>query len=59
MDFDKFYLKYCEKLISSIKSVDINAVDLFARMVMDAYLKEKRIFFIGNGGSAYTATHFA
>ncbi len=55
-DFAKNYLAYLTQVISSL---DTTAIGKFVDLVVDAREKGRQIFFIGNGGSAATASHFA
>ncbi len=55
-NFSKGYLNYLQNLISNI---DTGKLNLFFEIIIDARSKDKKIFFIGNGGSAATASHFA
>ena len=55
MNFDK-YLLYMNKALEGVNPEEIDAV---VDNIFDAYLKNKMIFIIGNGGSAASASHFA
>ena len=50
------YLLEVQKIIDSISKEDINNA---IQILNEARLAGKKIFIIGNGGSASTATHFA
>ncbi|HVK55327.1 MAG TPA: SIS domain-containing protein [Burkholderiales bacterium] len=50
------YLEYCNKLLSSL---DTGAVARMIDEIVSARARDSQIFFIGNGGSASTASHFA
>ena len=54
--FARGYLDY---LIRVIGAIDVNEIAAFARVLLDARDRDARIYFIGNGGSAATASHFA
>lgn len=54
-----FAAAYVEYLSKVLKSVDVNEVGCFIETLLDAREREATIFFIGNGGSAATASHFA
>lgn len=54
--FAKAYFDY---LIEVIKKIDTNTVGQFIETILDARAREANIYFIGNGGSAATASHFA
>ncbi len=50
---------YLDKLINTIQRIDKEEIDNCAKLILQAYEREKHIFLIGNGGSASTASHFA
>ena len=50
---------YLDYLSSCFASVDCDAVGAFADLLLSARQTGNAIFFIGNGGSAATASHFA
>lgn len=54
--FAKGYLEYLGKLLAKLNAEEIEA---FVKSIMAARNRGARIFFIGNGGSAATASHFA
>lgn len=54
--FARGYLDYLKQVITAL---DIEEISAFARALLDARERGARIFFIGNGGSAATASHFA
>lgn len=56
LDYIDNYLKEIKEIIEKIDRLQIErAIDI----LFDAWKKDKNVFFIGNGGSASTATHFA
>jgi D-sedoheptulose 7-phosphate isomerase len=55
-DFARGYLDYLSEILADI---DADAVAAFVKTVVDARERDAQIFFIGNGGSAATASHFA
>ena len=55
-DFARGYLDY---LSSVLANMDLGAISAFIRLLVDARARGARIFFMGNGGSAATASHFA
>ena len=55
-DFARSYLDYLAEVIGAL---DENAIAEFIATLLDARERGARIFFIGNGGSAATASHFA
>ena len=54
-----FSTKYSQYIITLIQNLDHNAVDEVASLLLDARSNGKKILFLGNGGSAATASHFA
>lgn len=50
---------YFEHLESIIRGLDHEAIAKFVDIILSAREKDQGIFFIGNGGSAATASHFA
>jgi|TARA_B100002003_G_C14052377_1_gene506751 D-sedoheptulose 7-phosphate isomerase len=55
-EFTKDYFDYLYKLLNQL---DTNAIASFATKMEEARRANSTIFFIGNGGSAATATHMA
>ena len=51
--------EYIEGLKKCIEELSIRDIEETASIISDASKKGKRIFIMGNGGSATTATHFA
>ena len=56
---DDFSYKYIQEFIKSIHDLKISDVNPISRQIWKAYLSEKQIFVMGNGGSASIASHFA
>ena len=54
-DFSKQYLEYLTNLIQKL---DTQSIAQFADLLLDSRDSESTTFFLGNGGSASTATHF-
>ena len=54
--FAKSYLSYLQTLLGN---VDAGEVAGFIQVLLDARERGSTVFFIGNGGSASTASHFA
>ena len=50
------YIKYLTRILSEIDSEEISN---FIDTLLDARKRDATIFFMGNGGSAATASHFA
>ena len=55
-DYSKSYIDYLSSVLSNISLTDI---EKFVEVLLEARERESSIFFIGNGGSAATASHFA
>lgn len=55
-DYAKNYLKY---LSTVLESMDTVAIESFINTLIDCRKNNRHIFFIGNGGSAATASHFS
>ena len=54
-----FAQRYFARLVNLFDRVSCEEIARFARVLLDARARGSRIFFIGNGGSAATASHFA
>lgn len=54
--FARGYLDYLSEVLAQL---DVAAIAAFAEVLLQARERGARIFFIGNGGSAATASHFA
>jgi len=54
-DFAKNYLKYIGELAQTL---DSNELQKFIELLLQKRKEKKTVFFIGNGGSAATASHF-
>ena len=55
----QFVADYIEGLKEVLGEVDREAVETVGNLLWQAYLDDRRIFIIGNGGSAATASHMA
>jgi len=58
-DARSFAALYVNYLGDLLKQLDFDAVAAFVDVVLAARARGSRIFFMGNGGSAATASHFA
>jgi len=56
VNFSEAYLSY---LMSVLKNIDTKEIGQFIKMLLEARERSATIYFIGNGGSAATASHFA
>jgi Phosphoheptose isomerase len=50
---------YIKDTKSSLDKLDLDSVERIADIIWSAYLNDKQVFIMGNGGSASTASHFA
>jgi D-sedoheptulose 7-phosphate isomerase len=55
-DYSRSYMQY---LTSVLKSISLTDIEKFVEALLEARERGSSIFFIGNGGSAATASHFA
>lgn len=58
-DIEKYSCLYFSYLKEVIDSVDVKEIRRFTEIILDARRRSATVFFIGNGGSAATASHFA
>jgi len=54
-----FVADYLDGLTELLGGLDLDAIDRVGGLLWRAYLEDRRIFIIGNGGSAATASHMA
>ena len=54
-----FARSYIDHLIEVVKQIDCDAVGTVIEVFLEARAKGNTIYFLGNGGSAATASHFA
>lgn len=59
IDILEFSKKYIDYLKAVLDSIDLAEIKKFVEILMAAKNRGSNIFFIGNGGSASTASHFA
>jgi len=52
-----FVAEYLQGLTKLLGEIDLDAVDRIGARLWQAYIEDQRIFIIGNGGSAATASH--
>lgn len=57
-DIKDFANGYIEYLYEVMKSISTEEIEGFCNILLEAREKGTRVFFIGNGGSAATASHF-
>jgi len=50
--------EYLDGMAALLGKVDCGAIDRLAGWLMDAWREDRQVFIFGNGGSAYTASHF-
>ncbi len=57
---DKKYVEdYFKKLNKIFKNIDIETIEEAKKILFQAWKRDKKIFVMGNGGSASTSTHMA
>jgi len=56
IDFSRSYFNYLKQVMDR---VDLDSIRRFIEALLDARERGAMIFFVGNGGSAATASHFA
>ena len=55
----EFAKDYIRQIQSTLKQIVVDDLDKISKILWEAYLQEKQIFVMGNGGSASIASHFA
>jgi len=58
-DASEFARRYLTYLNDVFQSIDPNAIARFVKTLLEARARDATVYFIGNGGSAATASHFA
>jgi D-sedoheptulose 7-phosphate isomerase len=58
-DAAEFARRYVDYLSGVLKAIDYDAVATFVNLLVEARNRGSVVYFIGNGGSASTASHFA
>jgi D-sedoheptulose 7-phosphate isomerase len=56
---EEFAAQYIDHLITVLKRVDCDAISQVIQLFINARSNGRTIYFLGNGGSAATAAHFA
>ena len=59
MDIEKFSFSYFKYLKEIIDNISLSEIKEFVTVLLEARKNNSTIFFIGNGGSASTSSHFA
>ena len=54
-----FARAYLDHVVEVVKGIDVRDIGRFIETLLDARERAATVFFIGNGGSAATASHFA
>ncbi len=57
-DFESYFREYSNYLHETLLKVDTKVLDRIVNVLLEARKNGKTIYFIGNGGSAATASHF-
>jgi D-sedoheptulose 7-phosphate isomerase len=50
--------EFIRRLHGALDEIEVAAIEAAARSIGDAWRKDRRVFVLGNGGSAATASHF-
>jgi D-sedoheptulose 7-phosphate isomerase len=50
--------KYLRQMMHTLSEVPVEKIERIIELIQQAYVDEKQIFILGNGGSASTASHF-
>ncbi len=50
---------YMEEMKKAMDSISLDDIQKIAEILLDAYKNDRRVFILGNGGSAATASHMA
>lgn len=53
-----YFKQYCSELIDTINNLTSKDLNTIVNILWDAYKGNKKIYVIGNGGSAATASHY-
>jgi len=59
IDIKAIAKNYLEELKETIDSIDLADIQKVANILLKAYKENRRVFILGNGGSASTASHMA
>jgi len=54
-----FAKKYIQELKQTLDKLSLSQIEEIKDILLDAYNNDRKIFILGNGGSAATASHFA
>jgi D-sedoheptulose 7-phosphate isomerase len=57
--FNRYAQKYFERLRQVLDGIDYSEINGFVDLLLQARQSGRNIFFVGNGGSAATSSHFA
>ena len=58
-DPEVFAQRYIDYLSTVLKNIDTKEIGMFTKTLLEARSRGATIFFVGNGGSSATASHFA
>ena len=58
-DASEFAERYFQYLNDVLRAIDTEAIARFVNVLLEARARSATVYFIGNGGSAATASHFA
>lgn len=54
-----YFRQYCREMIHTLNTLSVSDIDAILNILWNAYQKKKKIYVVGNGGSAATASHYA
>lgn len=55
----RYFKQYIDELYNALKDIDQSELINFVNLINDARTNKRRVFIVGNGGSASTASHWA
>ena len=59
IDVKNIARNYMEEMKKAVDSISLDDIQKTAEILLDAYKNDRRVFILGNGGSAATASHMA
>lgn len=59
LSIDKFVCDYVDELTKLLKDIDTKPIESFYNALVETSKKNSRVYILGNGGSAATASHMA
>lgn len=59
LDLDEFVSGYLNEVKRCLNALDKTKIEIAVDMIVEAYKNDQKVFVLGNGGSASTASHMA